>query len=225
MPPGVVKQDRDRCVSAAGTLRDRLGEAEPWVELLNHGDETVSLNGWTLSGSGAITAWTFPNGASLAPGQRRIVFLDAEPAESTSTEWHAHFRPLASGGRLALSRPDPVGSGVVDSLTYPAAIPGRSWSAAPEGQSFSHAWLVPTPGAANPPPIVSNPVLTGTWTGTGLRLGWDTVDGVTYRIDAATVLAPGAWQSVERVVGTGARVEVDDPLPPDDARFYRVVIE
>ncbi len=211
--------------SVAGTLRDRLGEAEPWVELLNHGDETVSLNGWTLSGSGAITAWTFPNGASLAPGQRRIVFLDAEPAESTSTEWHAHFRPLASGGRLALSRPDPVGSGVVDSLTYPAAIPGRSWSAAPEGQSFSHAWLVPTPGAANPPPIVSNPVLTGTWTGTGLRLGWDTVDGVTYRIDAATVLTPGAWQSVERVVGTGTRVEVEDPLPPDDARFYRVVIE
>ena len=114
---------------------------------------------------------------------------------------------------------------VVDSLTYPAAIPGRSWSATPEGQSFSHAWLVPTPGAANPPPIVSNPVLTGTWTGTGLRLAWETVDGVTYRIDAATVLAPGAWQSVQRVVGTGARVEVEDPLPPDDARFYRVVIE
>lgn len=53
-----------------------------------------------------------------------------------------------------------------------------------------------------------------------------TVSGRTYRVEWRTSLTAGNWQPLaENIVGTGAEVEVSDPISGESARFYRVVVE
>src|SRR5204862_1094562 len=83
---------------------DNHGEREPWIEIYNSGATDISLDGYYLSDNYAsLTQWAFPAGSSIGAGQFRIVFADAEPGESTASEWHANFRPQAGHGSIALS--------------------------------------------------------------------------------------------------------------------------
>jgi len=209
----------------AGTLRDALGEAEPWIEIINSGMEPIPISGWMLDASGAATPWSFPAGsAPMQPGERRLVFLDGEPGEGSAAELHASFRPDASGGWLSLARPASVGSGVVDFLTYGAPIANSSLSAIPEGQSFAREWTPPTPGKPNPTATIAAPALGARWTTTGLVIGWMGADGVRYRLESVDAFGEG-WMPVARVTGSGGSLEVVDPSQPSDTRFYRVLVE
>ncbi len=208
----------------AGSLLDARGDAEPWVELFNSGSTVIDLTRWTLASSANPTPWSFPVGSTLPPGQRRIVFLDAEPDESTTEEWHASFSPSPNGGWISLARPAIVGSGVVDTLTYEASAAGQSWSAQPEGQSYRYAWTTPTPAAPNPvvaPPI---PALTAIWDGATVILQWLSSPDIGYRLFAAESL-DGPWLSVSFTVGTGSRIELPIRPPLLPTRFYRVEVE
>lgn len=209
----------------AGALRDALGEAEPWVEILNAGSEPVPISGWMLHASAAATPWSFPAGsAPLQPGERRLVFLDGETSEGSPAELHASFRPATGGGWLSLARPASVGSGVVDFLTYGAPIANTTLSTVPEGQSFARQWTPPTPGTPNPAPVVAAPTLGARWSPSGLVIGWTGADGVRYRLESIDALGSG-WTPVARVVGSGGPMEVGDPVQPSETRFYRVLVE
>lgn len=206
------------------SLRDAAGDAEPWVELHNAGPTEQSLTGWTLTTAGSPNTWPFPTGASLRPGERRIVFLDAETGEGSAAEWHASIRPLTANGWLALARPAANGSGIVDFLTYGSPVSGRSWSTFPEGQSFTRQWSNPTPGTANPGPALAQPVLDAAWSPDGLRLRWLGQPGVRYRLESTELLG-NPWSPLTRLTGAGATLELVDPAPSADTRFYRLVTE
>lgn len=135
-------------VNSAG-LADSAGEREPWVELHNPGNSPVSLQGFYLSDShGALNRWAFPAGASIAPGEYKLVWLDGEPAETLGPEWHASFRASAAGS-IALSRTQDGQPAVVDYINYAASTSDTAFGSLPNGQLDERSPLPPTPAAPN----------------------------------------------------------------------------
>jgi hypothetical protein len=211
--------------AVAGALRDTAGDAEPWVEIHNAGPVPVALAGWTLNASSAALPWTFPEiTPAIQPGERRLVFLDAEVGEGTLAEPHASFRPASTGGWLSIARPANIGSGVVDFLVYGAPVAGRTFSAVPEGQSFAREWALPTPGLANPAPPVVAPTLGARRTTDGIVIQWTANNGTRYRLESVDALGT-PWSTITRISGNGNPVDILDPSPTSDTRFYRVVVE
>ena len=81
------------------------GQRVPWIELYNPSASTVSLSGLYLSTSYAnLTAWAFPSGAAIKPGEFKIIFADAQTSLSTTNELHTSFTLSSGAGSLALSR-------------------------------------------------------------------------------------------------------------------------
>jgi hypothetical protein len=130
-------------------LTDSAGDREPWVELYNSGTKTVSLEGLYLTDSYAnLTRWGFPAGTTLAAGEYRIIWLDAEPGESIGSELHANFRLNASGG-IALVRMQNEEAAVVDYINFNTASANVSIGASPNGQVDDRMAMTPTPAAPN----------------------------------------------------------------------------
>lgn len=134
-----------------GGFLDRIGEADPWVELYNHGVEPINLSGFHLSPDyDNLTLWDFPDGAVIAPGGHQIVWLDDESAENSADEWHAGFRLDTDGGSLALSVSVGGLAILVDHVNYPQISGSQSFGLLPDGQAQSHQLFpVSTPGLVN----------------------------------------------------------------------------
>lgn len=142
-----------------GNARDGSGELAPWVELYNAGTAEASLAGLFLSDSATnLGKWAFPEGAKLAGGERRLVWLDGQVEESTAAEWHASFRASEGSGILLLSGPQAGKLVVFDYLAYTNLPPRRSFGAFPDGQAIRRqSFHRATPGEANdatPEPVV-----------------------------------------------------------------------
>ncbi len=132
-------------------LTDGAGEHEPWIELHNSGATPVSLEGFSLTDDYASLAkWSFPAGATLQPGQFKVIFADGEPGESTATEWHTSFRLPPGASSVALSQADGGRPRIVDYLNLDPLPANRSYGSCPDGQLFDRQELFyATPGAAN----------------------------------------------------------------------------
>jgi hypothetical protein len=132
-------------------LVDNHGEHEPWIELINAGDQPVNLDGWFLSDSYVtLNKWPFPAGVIVQPGQFLIVFADGESGESTPTELHTNFRLTAASGSVALSRTQLGAPAVMDYADYSGLAANVAYASVPDGQSFHReATSQPTPGGFN----------------------------------------------------------------------------
>lgn len=130
---------------------DGAGDRDPWVELYNSGAESISLSGLFLTDDpNDLRKWAFPTAASLAAGQRMVVWLDGEPGESTATELHTGFRLNTATGVIALAGTQRNLPSVFDYLRFESLPAGQSYGAFPEGQaSRRELFRRPTPGAIN----------------------------------------------------------------------------
>jgi hypothetical protein len=140
-------------------LVDNFGEREPWVEIYNGGTNGIDLTGYYLSsGYVNLTQWPFPAGASLQPGEFKVVFVDGEAGESTPTAWHTSFRLTPGAGSISLNWSPTGVAQVLDYLNYTNVTPGRSYGDYPDGQVFDRQeFYISTPGAPNnnqAPPLV-----------------------------------------------------------------------
>jgi len=141
-----------------GAIADHLGDFDPWLELYNAGTNRLELSRYFLSSNYSnVTQWSFPSNTGIDPGQFLIVWLDGEPAEGTTTEFHANFRLPSGSGSVALSRLVNDKPQVIDYLNYNQVSPGRSFGRYPEGQIGPlRAFDYPSPGATNN--AISRPV-------------------------------------------------------------------
>lgn len=158
---------------------DRMGDFDPWVELLNAGTNAVSLNGFYLTTNLAQPAlWAFPAGAALAPGQFHLVWLDGEPAESAADEWHASFRLALGQGTLALTYIASGVTNVLDYLHYNVSTVGRAYGSYPDANASQRRILtIPTPAAHNNPASLPIQVYINEWLGDNLTALRDPADG------------------------------------------------
>lgn len=130
---------------------DPQGERDPWLELYNAGQQSVSLAGYYLSDSYTnLTAWAFPANSVLQPGERRLVWLDGDADDTTSQQWHTSFRAQPADGSIALSRLVAGKPQIIDYLNYDGIKADESYGSVPDGQPFFRLVMsFPTPGTTN----------------------------------------------------------------------------
>jgi hypothetical protein len=159
-------------------LTDGMGRREPWIELFNAGNTTVSLAGLYLTDNYTnLTRWAFPAGASIGPREFKIIFADGHAQRTTAAEWHTSFRLNEAAGSVALVR---VASApeVLDYINYTNVPPDHSFGSFPDGQPFTRMqFFHPTPAATNdlrqPLPVV----FINEWMASNTRTMADPADG------------------------------------------------
>jgi hypothetical protein len=145
-------------VNISGIVDD-LGVRNPWVELYNSGATAVSLSGWYLSDSTTnLTKWAFPASASIAEGQRLLLWLDGSGAGL-----HANFRAAAQTGTIALIAPFNNAPTVIDYLNYSGVPNDRSMGRYPEGGGDFELFYTATPGTANNDTAPALPLFINEW--------------------------------------------------------------
>ncbi len=133
-------------------ITNGAGERVPWLELFNPSTTGVDLQGIYLSGSRTNQdRWAFPSGASLAPGQFKVVFADGQTILSSVDEWHTDFTLSPTGGTVVLSRMATNGHiQVIDYIHYSGVPANRSFGSFADGQSFDRReFFYVTPGSPN----------------------------------------------------------------------------
>jgi hypothetical protein len=137
-------------------ITNSAGQRVPWLELFNPTTNVVSLSGLYLSTNYAnLTAWPFPNGVTINPGEFKVIFADAQTALSSASETHTSFTLSSGSGSLALSRLYNGQPQVLDYLDYTNVGPNHSYGSLPDGQSFDRQeFAFATPGGTN---NVTNP--------------------------------------------------------------------
>jgi hypothetical protein len=159
-------------------ITDSTGRREPWIELYNAGSNPVSLSGFYLTDNYInLTQWAFPAGASIGPGEFKIIFADGRPHLTTDSEWHTSFRLSSATGAVALVRVTSQAE-VLDYINYTNVPPDASYGAFPDGQPFTKfGFSNVTPGASNDdhrPPAV---VFINEWMAANTRTLADPADG------------------------------------------------
>ena len=130
---------------------DNFSQREPWLELYNSGTNAISLNGYYLGTNySSVTNWAFPAGASIAPGQFLVVWLDGQPAQTSGAILHTSFRVNPAGGTVALARLVSGSPQIVDYLNYQPLPANYSYGDFPDGQPFyRESMFHPTPAGTN----------------------------------------------------------------------------
>jgi hypothetical protein len=159
-------------------ITDNAGDFEPWVEIYNGGSSAVSLAGWHLSDNYTnLTRWAFPADASIGPGQLRLVWLDGESAEGTTTAWHTGFRVSPTIGSLALVFPSNGRATILDYVNYSYLPADHSLGFYPDGQAGPRqGFSVPSPGATNSVSVPPRRVLINEWMAANTTFRQDPTD-------------------------------------------------
>ncbi len=114
------------------------------IELYNGGLNPIDLSGMALTDNTNVPArFTFPTGASIAPGGYFVLYADKNPGTN-----HAGFGLDKLGGSLYLLDTAAAGRTLIDSVDYGLQLPDLSIGRLPSGQ---WALTQPTFGAPNLP--------------------------------------------------------------------------
>ena len=127
------------------TLGDDNGEFDDWIELINHGESPVELDGYYLTDNqNQLTKWPFPfTNITIEPDSFLIIWCDNDDEQG---DLHTNFK-LSSGGEfLAIVLPD--GSTILDSITFPEQDADISYGRV-GGELLLWDYMTPTPGTEN----------------------------------------------------------------------------
>ena len=128
------------------TLTDEDGEYSDWIELIYHGEESISLEGWILTDDpDEPDQWTFPS-FSVQPGQVLVVFSSGKNRRQWPGELHTDFKITSSGEEIRLIAPDTSWSDYSPMMTLG---PDVSLIRIPDGSGTWYASWNPSPGTEN----------------------------------------------------------------------------
>ncbi len=133
------------------TWADPQGQYDDWIELANVGTETADLSGLYLTDDpNDPLQWSFPAGATLAPGGFLLVWADSD--ENDTPGLHANFKLSSEGDTIWLYDASARGHALLDSVTFTALEADQALGRYPDGQGVMQPLSAPTPLGANAPP-------------------------------------------------------------------------
>jgi hypothetical protein len=138
-------------------LLDNMGERDPWLELYNAGPTPVSLEGYYLTDNvtNGPNVSAFLTGSSIGPGEYQLLWVDGQPEQTTSTDFHTGFR-LANHGALSLARMVGGQPQIVDYFKWGVVPANVSYGSVPDGQPIFRSILhQPTPRSTNTEPALA----------------------------------------------------------------------
>lgn len=152
-------------------IQDAQGHRVPWIELYNAGPDPVPLAGLFLSDNYSnLTQWAFPEGATLGPGEFKVIFADGAATQTTPAEWHTSFALSPGSGSVVLAWLAGDQPRVLDYINYQAVRPDRSYGSYPDGQLLERMeFYHPTPGAPNDPTPAPLQVVINEWMAANTR--------------------------------------------------------
>lgn len=114
----LIRINEIMAINATG-LEDRDDDHPDWIELYYGGEESLSLEGWSLTDDPEkLRKWAFPNFSAINPAQLLILFASGKNVNSLfSGEYHTNFSLSGGGGYLAIVDPD--GNIVHELVDYP----------------------------------------------------------------------------------------------------------
>ena len=124
------------------------GLTADYIELYNVSAASVDLSNYGLSDDlGRPRKWQFPLGATIEPGERKIIILDGQTELSTYYELHTSFK-LSKTDDTVVSFCDPTGK-VLDRIPLPEDIPTDHSYGRSQGYAGFYYYNAPTPGSEN----------------------------------------------------------------------------
>jgi CotH protein/lamin tail-like protein len=108
------------------TLADEDGDYSDWVELYNAGDQAQSLDGWSLTDDdGDLRKWRIPDGVTMTPGQRLVIFASDKDRADAGGQLHTNFKLSGNGEYLALV--DEIGELATELDPFPGQLEDISY--------------------------------------------------------------------------------------------------
>ena len=191
---------------------DRFGERDPWLEIYNGGASSVNLGGLYLSDSYTnLTKWAFPSNSVINAGQFLIVWADAQPGQSNTTEFHTNFRLSSTNGSITLVQVITNSPRVLDYINFATISPGRSYGSYPDGRAgFRQTFHYVTPGQTNNPASLPIPIVINEWMAANTRTISDPADYPTIAYDdwfelfnpSATMVDLGGYYLTDNLTNT-----------------------
>jgi hypothetical protein len=136
-----------------GQAQDEQGDADPWIELFNRGEEAVSLLETCLTPDlrNPDSAHCFEEPIEVLPGETLLLWADGEPDDG---ELHLGFILGEQGGEIGLlTAGEPEGEWgegeggrVYDVVFYGPQTPGESYGRLENGSNEWGPIQTPTPG-------------------------------------------------------------------------------
>lgn len=121
------------------------GDGEDWLELYNSSTQTVYLEGYGLSDNlGRPRKWQFPAGASISPGEYKIISADG--TNNQADGFHTNYKFSRAGSEVVCFS-DPEGS-VLDKVDLPL-IPTNISYGRTSGLAGFFYYDAPTKGSVN----------------------------------------------------------------------------
>jgi hypothetical protein len=191
-------------------------ETPDWVEIRNYSSSPLSLAGLALAKQvGGNSAFYFPTGQVLLPGQHFVVLCDGNTSEGPL---HAPFSLKSSGDQVLLLDFTTNGAAVVVDYAVFGALPTDiAWARL--GAQGSWQMAAPTPYSGNLRQACWG-LVPGNGTEWVFRLAFPTLRGITYIIEQTPTLSPPAWTPLPALCGDGIEKVVTWPLAGQS--FFRV---
>ncbi len=147
---GAAQADRNmRAANTTGIYVSEVmasnSDGTDWVELYNASTQTVYLEGYGLSDDlNRPRKWQFPSGASISPGEYKVVNLDG--TNSQANGYHTNFKIQRAGGEV-MCFSDPNGR-VLDKVNLPLIPTNISYGRTSGLEGFFY-YDAPTMGSVN----------------------------------------------------------------------------
>ena len=121
-------------------------EFSDWIEIYNHGNETVDMGGMYLTDDlGEPTKWQVPAPTPIEAGAFLIFWADNE--DMTENALHTNFKLGASGEEIGLYASD--GTTPIDTLSFGEQQTDVCYGRFPDGSNTWKFLDTATPGASN----------------------------------------------------------------------------
>jgi hypothetical protein len=125
------------------TITDEMGEADDWIEILNAGDSTVDMLGFSFADSSGKVQ-TIPSSVRVAPGAFHLFWADDSPGQGAS---HLGFKLSGKAGD-SVTLKDKEGR-ILDAVSFGPTTGQDTRARFPDGTGTFVWCAAPTPGTSN----------------------------------------------------------------------------